>query len=145
MLPLRAPFSSCQAREALYTLPASSQEKSGSSPLLNLLTAEAFTLSVKGECLSQEGPHALLPTFKATSGCPGRSKPGWLCVPSSILPGPEGSVRGRVDPEFSNWLNFVSQQLPGRCSWLSLKALAAVESFICSGARIISVLQVQNS
>lgn len=30
-------------------------------------------------------------------------------------------------------------------SWLSLKALTAVESFICSGARITGVLQVQNS
>lgn len=85
------------------------------------------------------------PPFKPSSGCPGRSKSGWLYVPSSILPGPEGSVRGRVDPGFPNRLNFVSQQLPGRCSWLSLKALAAVESFIRSGARISSVLQVQNS
>lgn len=83
--------------------------------------------------------------FKASSRCPGRSKPGWLCIPSSILPGPGGSLRGRVAPRVPKWLSFVSQQLPGRCSRLSLKVLAAVESFICSGARIIGVLQVQNS
>lgn len=58
---------------------------------------------------------------------------------------PQGSLKGRVAPRVPKWLSFVSQRLPGCCSWLSLKALAAVESFICSGARTTGVLQVQNS
>jgi len=82
------------------------------------------------------------PPFKAGSGCPGRSKPGWPCVPSSILPGPGGSLQRRVTLGVPKRLSFISRLLPGRCSWLSLKALAAV---ICSGARIIGVLWVQNS
>lgn len=95
-------------------------------------------------CTGRDPVLSFLP-FKARSGCPGRSKPGWLCIPSSILPGPRDSVRGRVAPGVPKWLSFISRRLPSQCSWLSLKALAAVESFIHSGARIIGVLEVQNS
>lgn len=41
--------------------------------------------------------------------------------------------------------SFSSRQLPGPCGLLSVKALAAVQSFISSGAGRIGVLRAQNS